>query len=435
MKKKTTDTKNIPGYTFIAEADGISEYRLKTNGLTVLHKHIPDTAVVTSNITYAVGSRDEASGETGIAHMLEHMLFKPTAQDLKKNIDSSAMQLERETGCIINANTWKDRTTYFFSYPVEHFSRALQVEAERMLDVVITDKEFLPERGNVLSEFDMYNGDPHFALNVQMVCAAFHSHPYGHETIGFREDIERYTPTKLQRFYTNYYRPDNATLTIVGDISLNEALSGTKKQFGNLQNPETTIPRHDVVEPIQEGLRRVSITRPSSTNLLMIGVKHEGFPTQSWLETSALLSVLTGGPDSILHTKLVDAGLASSVQSMLEPTSEKNLGMIIIALAPGSSHEEIETMTRSIIESLRASDIKKLLKKVIQSEITEELFARGSSLHIAMELTEYISANTWQSYFDTVAMLKNIKPTDLITINKKLFVESKMTIGYFIGTK
>jgi len=161
---------------------------------------MPDTGVVTSNITYKAGSRDEANGETGIAHMLEHMLFKPTTQDLKKNIDSSAMQLERETGCIINANTWKDRTTYFFSYPVEHFSRALQVEAERMQDVVITDKEFLPERGNVLSEFDMYNGDPHFALNVQMVCAAFHSHPYGHETIGFREDIERYTPAKLQRF-------------------------------------------------------------------------------------------------------------------------------------------------------------------------------------------------------------------------------------------
>jgi len=167
----------------------------------------------------------------------------------------------------------------------------------------------------------------------------------------------------------------------------------------------------------------------------MIGIKHEGFPNQSWLETSALLSVLTGGTDSILHTRLVDTGLASSVQSMLEPTSEKNLGMIIIALAPGSSHAEIETMTRSIITSLRVADITKLLKKVIQSEITEELFARGSSLHIAMELTEYISANTWQSYFDTVARLKNIKPTDLITMNKKLFVESQMTIGYFIGTK
>jgi len=120
---------------------------------------------------------------------------------------------------------------------------------------------------------------------------------------------------------------------------------------------------------------------------------------------------------------------------MLEPTSEKNLGMIIIALAPGSAHAEIETMTLSLIASLQTKDVAKLLKKVIQSEITEELFARGSSLHIAMELTEYISAHTWQSYFDTVTMLKNIKPADLITMNKKLFVESQMTIGYFIGTK
>ena len=435
MKKKTTSSKNVPGFTFIKKIKGISQYTLNANGMTILHNEISDTEVLTTNITYKVGARDEVAGESGVAHMLEHMLFKPTTQDLKRKIDSSAMEFERETGCVLNANTWKDRTTYFFNYPKEYFERALQIEAERMLDVVLTDKEFLPERNNVLSEFDMYNGDPHFAMNVQMVCSAFQSHPYGHETIGFREDIERYTPEKLDVFYKNYYRPDNATMTIVGDISLADALSGVKAQFEKLQNPTTPIPRNDTTEPKQEGLRRTSITRPSSTNLVVIGVKHGGFPDTSWLQTSVLFSLLAGGSDSILYKKLVDTGLATAVDGAIEPTSEVNLGMVTITLAPGVSHEEIEKKTLTIIRDLKTKDIAKLLKKNIQGEITHEIFARGSSVSIAMDLTEYIAAGSWDSYFKTVDELKEVKPADVLNLSKKLFTETQMTIGYFIGTK
>ena len=435
MTKTKQQTKNIPGFTFVKKVKDISQYTLKSNGLTILHKQIPNTGVITTNITYKVGARDELLGETGLAHMLEHMLFKPTKQDLKRKIDSSAMQFERETGCVLNANTWKDRTTYFFNYPADHLSRALQIEAERMLDVVLTDKEFLPERGNVLSEFDMYNGDPYFALSVQMVCSAFHSNPYGHETIGFREDIERYTPKKLDRFYKHYYRPDNATLTIVGDITNNEALTKIKEVFGGLKNPNTPIPRHDIQEPTQEGMRRVEIKRPSSTNLLAIGIKHDGFPEQGWFNSSILFSILVSGPDSILHKQLVDTGLASSVEGSTEPTSETNLGMIFVTLAPGSTHADIESKVIEIIDSLTAKDITKLLKKVIQSELTSELFARGSSIQIAMDLTEYISANSWETYNKTEEILKSIRPTDLIALKNKLFDQTQMTIGYFIGTK
>ena len=435
MTTKTTTHTKVPGFTFIKTEGGISEYKLKSNNLTVLYKNIPGTEVVTTNITYKVGARDELLGESGLAHMLEHMLFKPTKQDLQKKIDSGAMQFERDTGCVLNANTWKDRTTYFFNYPVDHLSRALQIEAERMLDVVLTDKEFLPERGNVLSEFDMYNGDPYFALSVQMVCSAFHSSPYGHETIGFREDIERYTPKKLDRFYKHYYRPDNATLTVVGDISNTEALTKIKEIFGGLKNPNTPIPRHDIQEPIQEGIRRVEIKRPSSTNLLAIGIKHDGFPEQAWFNTSVLFSILVSGPDSILHKQLVDTGLASSVEGTTEPTSETNLGMIFVTLAPGQTHADIENKVMKIIDSLTTKDITKLLKKVIQSELTSELFARGSSIQIAMDLTEYISANSWGTYNKTEEILKSIRPTDLIALKNKLFDQTQMTIGYFIGTK
>ncbi|MBP6924747.1 MAG: insulinase family protein, partial [Candidatus Pacebacteria bacterium] len=218
MPSKKKISVSVPGFAHIETAGGITEFLYKANGLRVLYLNRPNTGVITTNITYFVGARDETRGETGLAHMLEHMLFKPTVFDIEAGIDSGAMQFERDTGCVLNANTWKDRTTYFFSYPKEYFERALKIEAERMNGVVLTDESLNPERNNVLSEHDMYNGDPYFALNVSMVGAAYNSHPYGHETIGHRQDIEDYTAATLDRFYRFYYRPDNAVMMIVGDV-------------------------------------------------------------------------------------------------------------------------------------------------------------------------------------------------------------------------
>lgn len=437
-KKPKTDSQrrntSHAGFVFEKKYKDIYQYKLASNGLTVLYKCVQKTGVVTSNITYKVGSKDEARGETGLAHMLEHMLFKPTKQDLQKKIDSRAMEFERSTGCTLNANTWKDRTTYFFSYPQHYFEEALSIEAERMFDVVLTDKEFLPERGNVLSEFDMNNGDPHFALSVQMVCNAFHSHSYGHETIGFREDIERYTPEKLDAFYKRYYRPDNATLTIVGDIAIQTALAGIKKYFGKLQTPKTPIPRFAIAEPKQEGLRRAYVERPSSSNSVFIGIKHDGFPNVAWFETAVLLDILTDGQDSILHTALVDTGLATEVDAMLEPTKDINLGMITITLARNAKHTAVEEKVLSILENLSQEQLQKHLQNVIASTITAELFARGSSLKIAMELTEYIAADAVDTYYKTEAILRTITSKKLKQRAQLLFTPSNMTIGHFIGT-
>lgn len=433
--QKSSQTKGVvPGYIHVRTIKDISEYRLKSNGLTVLYKHIPDTGVVTTNITYRVGAKDEITGETGLAHMLEHMLFKPTKQDLKKKIDSGAMQFERETGCTLNANTWQDRTTYYFSYPREHFTRALSIEAERMVDVVLTDKEFLPERNNVLSEFDMYFGDPHFALNQAMMATAFHAHPYGHETIGFRQDIEAYTPAKLERFYRNFYRPDNATMMVIGDIDEKAALTEVKRVFGQLTNPPTSIPRIEVVEPKQEGIRRVSIVRPSTTNLLILGIKHAGLPQKEWFVMSTLLAVLTEGPESVLHKALVDTGRVTAVEGSLNPGADTNMASLTITLAPGTTHEAIEAEVRSLIAGITPAVVTPLLKKIIARTLTDEYLSRTSSLRIAMELTEYVGTGDWTLYFDTEKILKSITAKELLTLVKTNFDASQLTIGYFIGT-
>lgn len=439
MKKKT-ETKekrsySVPGFTHIQTVSGISEFVLKSNGLRVLFLKRPDTGVVTTNITYLVGARDEQRGQTGMAHMLEHMLFKPTVFDIKAGAEAASMQFEKDTGCILNANTWKDRTTYYFSYPTEHMNKALQIEAERMNGVVLSDESLKPERDNVLSEHDMHNGDPHFALSVAMVSSAYHSHPYGHETIGHREDIESYTADSLEHFYRLYYRPDNAVLMVIGDVDENEALTCVKKHFGAIERPTTTIPRFSIKEPKQEGLRRIEMERPSEINLVSIGVKHAGFPSEDWYIASALFEILTSGPESILHKELIDSGIATSVEGMLEPTSEENVAMLTVTLTEGQTHAKVEELVLSILNNLNIKTITPLLKKVKARMVTDELFARDSSMRIAQDLTEYTAAGDWTEYTKTLATLDQITPKQVLNARGALFVRTHMTIGYFIGTK
>lgn len=437
-KKKVAAKKisaTVPGFTHIKSAAGIHEFVLKCNGLRVLYLNRPDTGIITTNITYFVGARDEARGETGVAHMLEHMLFKPTISDLKAGIDSAAMKFERDTGCVLNANTWKDRTTYYFSYPKAHFEQALQIEAERMNDVVLTDKSLNPERNNVLSEHDMHDGDPYFALNVAMAGAAYHSHPYGHETIGHREDIERYSAQALERFYRLYYRPDNAVVMVIGDVDEKTALTAVKKHFSKLEKPQSAIPRFNIVEPKQEGLRRTTVERLSEMNLVGLGIKHAGFPSEDWYVTSALFEILTSGPESILHRAFVDTGIATSVEGGLEPSSEENIATINITLAEGHEHHEVEEQVLAVIGELTIAIITPLLKKIKAKMLTDELFARDSSLRVAQELTEYTSAGDWTLYTKTPELLESITPSKVLEAAKQHFNHKTMTIGYFIGTK
>lgn len=436
MSKKVSSKKgkHIAGFTFLRNVGPIEEYVLAENGLRILYHPRPGTNTVTTNITYLVGSRDEISGETGLAHMLEHMLFKPTAYDKKHRIaDGSAMHFERTTGSILNANTWKDRTTYYFSSPISHFSEALRIEADRMSNVILTDAVLKPEQGNVLSEFDMYNGDPHFALSVALCGTAIHSHPYGHETIGYREDIEDYTAEKLQRFYKNYYRPDNAVLMIVGDIDRETALSEVKQKFADISKPKSVIPRITAREPKQEGLRRVTLERPSTTSLVSIGFRHTGFPSKKWFATNIMLQVLAGGPESILHKLFIDTGKAASLSVSLEPTKDSNLSLITATLSPGKKHGLIEEEILKGIRAVSLKDIEALVKKSKALMITDELFTRTDSLGIVAELTEYVAADALSIYAETAQILSDITAKDVLECINESFIEQNLTIGHFIG--
>ena len=435
MTSRKPSKKNFKKFfTLLKEVENIKEFSLKSNGLRVVYLHIPDTGVITSNIVYHVGSRDEMPGETGLAHMLEHMLFKPTTFDIARKQSGAAMVFEREIGVLLNATTSKDRTNYYFSYPKEHLSRALRIEAERMNSVVLTDKEFLPERTNVLSEFDMYNGMPEFALEKNMLGAAFMSHPYGHEVIGSREDIESYTTKKLGRFYETHYMPNNATLIVVGDVTEDTLFEEVYTSFSSLQS-KVLLPKAIINEPTQEGIRHISIERPSTTNIVAIGIKHPGFPSREWNETVALLKILADGPDSILHRALVDTGKAAQVHSLFDTGCETSVAMILITLSAPKKHQTILDEALTLINSVRKEVLAAELKKTIAQIVDTEPFSRDSSFKIAAELTEYVAAKNWPAYFETEKSLREITPAVLVKRRDTLFNRTQITTGFFIGTK
>jgi zinc protease len=413
----------------------ITEYVLTSNKLRVLYMHRPHTGVVTSAIVYFVGSRDEARGETGIAHMFEHMLFKPTTFDKAKKQEASCMRFEREVGVVLNATTWRDRTWYYFSYPEEHFSRALQIEAERMHHTILDEEEFAPEQRNVLSEFDMYAGDEEFALSVAMSAAAFESHPYGHDTIGFREDIAAYTTEKLKRFYKAHYTPENAALIIMGDVSEREMKAQVLSHFAALPMSSTFKEREMFKEPKQEGVRTVTVERESTKQILALGVKHEGFPQIPWFEAMAAFDLLAGGDDSVLHKLLVDTGKAVHVGSMLEPSREGNLGMIFVTLTEAGSHEAIQALIQKELASLTKERITPYLKKTIAKVLMDEALERENSLSYVSSLVEYVSAGAWERFFDSEKILKSITAREIHARIRTLFDMRQMTIGYFKGTK
>jgi zinc protease len=430
-KKKTLSATPSKHFIELSRSHDIVEYKLKDNGLRVLYKNIPDTGVVTTNITYLVGARDEASGETGIAHMLEHMLFKPTEFDKIKRQESAATLFDREVGPLMNANTWRDRTTYYFSYNSEHFERAVKIEAERMREVILSDKEFIPERTNVLSEFDMYNGDPHFALSVALYCTAFYSHPYGHETIGFREDIEAYTSAKLQKFYDHFYRPNNAVLMVIGDIDESVALETIYHEFNHIEAEPEVEKRPWIIEPKQEGIRRIDIKRPGTVSILAIAAKHEGFPSKAWFTTMFAIKVLAGNPNSVLNKKFVDTGLVSHIISSVEPTKDINLATLSFTLSPKTTHQKLEEQVLRAILSVTEADIKKQHKALIAKTLSDELFSRDSSVDIAAELTEYVSSGDWTAYNRTKSILEGITPKDIKNELSRLFDSNNLTIGTY----
>src|SRR5690349_10718766 len=254
---------------------GIQQYKLKSNGMTILLKPNDAAPVITFEVVYHVGSRNEAPGNTGSAHLLDHMLFNKSTQNFgHANGHKTFQEVLYAAGCdyaSTNMTTWNDRMTGYSTLPADKLEMAMKIEADRLGRALILDKERQPEMSVVRNEYEIGENNPQVALQKAVVGAAIIAHPYHWDTIGYRSDIEGVTTEKLREHYKNFFWPDNAEAILVGDFDPATALRMFDHEFGAFAHSTKPIPAVITVEPPQEGERRVIVRRPGQVGLVEIG--------------------------------------------------------------------------------------------------------------------------------------------------------------------
>lgn len=438
-KKQQTATKQKrtkpEGFTHVRSKKGIHEYELNTNGLRVLYMHTRGTQTVTANIVYLIGSRHEARGETGIAHMLEHMMFKPTGESAEKRDKQLGWEELDASGALMNATTWFDRTSYFSSLPTEYFEKMLKVEARRMRHIILEDSEFQPERANVLSEYEMYAGDPMMLQEFAVNGAAYISHPYGHDTLGHKADIQKLTVDKLRKYYDTYYWPNNAYLVVVGDIKKEEALASIKKVFARIKRSPEPIPTVDIEEPEQLGPRRVTVKKESPINLLTLNFKSVPGWHKDWAPLQLLLTHLADDESSVLHKKLVNTEKASAVSPYHLLTYDPFLCGFIIYITKNATHGEVEELVLREIENTKQKPLEAKRLAALKSKVkASELYDRDGGFSIAGALTDFIAMGDWTKYYTLLDEIEKVTTDDITRVAQTYLVENGKTTGTFIGT-
>src|SRR6476620_10621488 len=304
-----------PGVTKITSVEGVDEYRL-ANGLNVLLFPDATKPTTTVDVTYKVGSRHENYGETGMAHLLEHMLFKGTP-----SVPSVFAELGRR-GMSFNGTTSYDRTTYFETFTASQPSLdwVLKMEAERMTRSTFSKAELDSEMTVVRNEYESGENRPQSVLWKRMAAVAFDWHNYGKPTIGARSDIENVPFEKLRAFYRMYYQPDNAVVTIGGKFDADRALATIARTFGAIPKPTRTLPKLYTVEPVQDGERSATVRRVASAQWLGAMYHLPQGANADATAFEALAEIMTVEPAGRLYKALVEGKKASSVENWMFQT-------------------------------------------------------------------------------------------------------------------
>src|SRR3954453_3820660 len=311
------------GIRKMSSIEGITEYRLE-NGLTVLLFPDPAKQTITVNMTYLVGSRHEGYGETGMAHLLEHMLFRgtPTHPKIQEEF--------RKYGASVNGSTDNDRTNYFETFPGsdENLRWALGLEADRMLNSNVSRQDLDQEMTVVRNEFESGENSPMRVLFQRTMSAAFDWHNYGKATIGARSDIENVPVERLRAFYKKYYQPDNAVLVVAGQIDEAKTLTMIAETLGKLEKPTRVLERTYTVEPDQDGERTVTVRRVGDIQAINVAYHTPDAANPDQPALDILSQILGSTPAGRLHKALVETKMAVSVRGASESGREPGVLML-----------------------------------------------------------------------------------------------------------
>ncbi len=421
-------TPALAGPEPLTTVEGISEYRLD-NGLQVLL--FPDSSkpTFTVNVTYFVGSRHEGRGEKGMAHLLEHMVFKgtPNHPDIWKALE--------DHGASFNGTTWVDRTNYYETLPstVEgNLDWTLGMEADRMINSKISAEDLSTEFSVVRNEFEMGENNPTSVLWERMMATAYIWHNYGDSTIGSKSDIERVPVENLRRFYEKYYQPDNAMLVVAGDFDPAAALALIQKHFGPIPRPSRKLEDTYTVEPVQDGARHVELKRVG--DVAAAGTVYH-IPAGSHPDYAALdvlQQIMTDQPAGRLYKALVESGLASQVFGVAFGWREPGVAINIAqAQSGGDPRPVLDTMVATV-EGLKQNPVTEdVVKRARRTLLKNIELAMKNSGRIGVQLSEWAAAGDWRLMFLHRDRIEQVTLADVRRVAAQYFTESNRTSGIF----
>ncbi len=414
----------------ITQVEGITEYRLP-NGLRVLLAPDASKPTTTVNITYLVGSRHENYGETGMAHLLEHMVFKgtPTRGNLMQELGKRGMNF--------NGTTFYDRTNYFETFPAndDNLTWALEMEADRMVNSLISRKDLDTEFSVVRNEMESGENNPAQSLWQRMAAAAFDWHNYGKSTIGARADVENVKIENLQAFYRQYYQPDNAVLMVAGKMNEAATLALIERVFGAIPRPTRTLPTTYTQDPVQDGPREVTLRRVGDTQLAGVLYHTAAGSHPDAAAMAALSEILAGTPNGRLHKTLVQGKKAVSVSPWNFELAETSYVLFMAELNTTQKLADARKGLLDVLENVGRSPITELelrrAKAALLSDIDKTL---NDPEKLAVQLSESMANGDWRLFFLSRDRIEALTTSDVQRVAQNYFKESNRTFGQFVTT-
>jgi zinc protease len=378
----------------VTSVEGITEYRLD-NGLRVLLFPDATKPTVTVNITYLVGSRHENYGETGMAHLLEHLLFKgtPTHPDINAEM--------KKRGIGFNASTWLDRTNYFASFSADDATLdwLLALEADRMINSHVRRADLDSEMTVVRNEMEAGENDPFRVLLSRILSTAFLWHNYGHSTIGARSDVEKMPIERLQAFYRNHYRPDNAVLLVAGRIDPATTLARIVATFGKLPRPAQALEPTYTREPVQDGEREVVVRRVGETTYVGSAYHVPAGPHPDSAAVDLLADVLGHTPTGRLHKALVEAKLATQVGGFGFSLAEPGVLLFFVEVPKGGDVDALRARLLDLVEVRKDPVTQAELDAARVRLLKDAELTADDANRLAMALSESIAQGDWRLFF------------------------------------
>jgi len=412
----------------IASVEGITEYRLP-NGLRVLLFPDQSKPTVTVNVTYLVGSAQEGYGETGMAHLLEHLQFKGSKGH------TNIYQELTSRGARTNASTWFERTNYYETLPAtdDNVRWALGLEADRMVNSFIAQKDLDSEMTVVRNEFERGENDPSSVLEERVFSTAFLWHNYGHSTIGARSDIEHVPIDRLQAFYHRYYQPDNAVLLVAGKFDEPRTLAAVQDAFSAIPAPSRQLPHIYTEEPAQDGERSVTLRRTGDVAEVLAGYHIPAGSHPDAAPLDILLRVLADSPSGRLYTALVDTKKAARIGGVQYQLRDPGYWLVAADTRKDQPLDDAKSVMLGVLDSLATRPVTAAEVDRARAAMLKNIdLAVNDSGRFGLQMSEWIAQGDWRLFFLHRDRLRAVTAADVNRVAQVYLKPSNRTVGMYV---